>query len=103
MSKDAYNVGLWYDDGEFNARLAYHHRGKYYTGGNDVSGNPNFRDKTGYLDAKFQWKPTKNLTFAVEAKNLTNQAELTYAGDLGRPNELAWSGRRYYFTVGYKL
>jgi TonB-dependent receptor len=103
MSKDAYNVGLWYDDGEFNARLAYHHRGKYYTGGNDVSGNPNFRDKTGYLDAKFQWKPTKNLTFAVEAKNLTNQAELTYAGDLGRPNELAWSGRRYYLTVGYKL
>lgn len=103
LSKLAYNMGLWYDNGEFNARLAYHQRSKYYTGGNDVSGNPNFRDKTGYLDAKFQWKATKNLTFAVEAKNLTNQAELTYAGDLSRPNELAWSGRRYYLTLGYKL
>ena len=40
---------------------------------------------------------------AFEAKNLTNQAELTYAGDLSRPNELAWSGRRYYVTLGYKL
>jgi iron complex outermembrane receptor protein len=103
LSKMAYNVGLWYDDGAFNARLAYHHRDKYYTGGNDVSGNPNFADKTGYLDAKIQWKATKNFTFAIEAKNLTDQAELTYAGDLSRPNELAWSGRRYYVTIGYKL
>lgn len=103
MSKLAYNLGLWFDDGEFNARLAYHHRDKYYTGGNDVSGNPNFRDKTGYLDAKLQWKATKNLTLSVEGKNLTDQAELTYAGDLSRPNELAWSGRRYYVTLGYKL
>lgn len=103
MSKNSYNLGLWYDDQTFNARLAYAYRDKYYTGGNDVSGNPNFNDKTGYLDAKFQWKATKNFTLSVEAKNLTNQAELTYAGDLSRPNELAWSGRRYYLTLGYKL
>ncbi|MBW8845757.1 MAG: TonB-dependent receptor [Burkholderiales bacterium] len=103
LSKNSYNLGLWYDDGDFNARLAYAYRDKYYTGGNDVSGNPNFNDKTGYLDAKIQWKATKNFTLALEAKNLTNQAELTYAGDLSRPNELAWSGRRYYVTLGYKL
>lgn len=103
LSKNSYNLGLWYDDGNFNARLAYAYRDKYYTGSNDVSGNPNFRDKTGYLDAKVQWKATKNFTLAVEAKNLTNQAELSYAGDLSRPNELAWSGRRYYLTLGYKL
>lgn len=103
LSKNSYNLGLWYDDSNFNARLAYAYRDKYYTGGNDVSGNPNFRDKTGYMDAKFQWKATKNLTFSIEAKNLTDQAELTYAGDLSRPNELAWSGRRYYVTLGYKL
>lgn len=103
LSKNSYNLGLWYDDGNFNARLAYAYRDKYYTGNNDVSGNPNFADKTGYLDAKIQWKASKNFTLALEAKNLTNQAELTYAGDLSRPNELAWSGRRYYLTLGYKL
>lgn len=103
LSRNAFNVGLWYDQGMVNARLAYHQRDKFYTGSNDISGNPNFRDKTGYLDAKLQLRMTKKLTVSFEAKNLTDQAELTYSGDLSRPNELAWSGRRYYLSVGYKL
>ncbi len=103
LSRNAFNVGLWYDRGIVNARVAYHQRDKFYTGNNDISGNPNFRDKTGYLDAKLQLRMTKKLTLAFEAKNLTDQAELTYSGDLSRPNELAWSGRRYYLSVGYKL
>lgn len=103
LSRNAYNVGLWYDQGMVNARIAYHHRDKYYTGANDISGNPNFRDATGYLDAKLQLRINRNLTVSFEAKNLTDQAELTYAGSLQRPNELAWSGRRYYIGLGYKL
>jgi outer membrane receptor protein involved in Fe transport len=103
LSKNAYNLGLWYDQGMVNARIAYNKRDAYYTGGNDVSGNPNFRDATGYLDAKLQLRLTSQLTVSVEGKNLTDQAELTYSGDLLRPNELAWSGRRYYVSVGYKF
>lgn len=103
LSRNAYNLGLWYDQGMVNARIAYHHRDKYYTGANDISGNPNFRDATGYLDAKLQLRLTRNLTLSFEAKNLTDQAELSYAGSLERPNELAWSGRRYYIGLGYKL
>ncbi len=103
LSRNAYNIGLWYDRGMVNARVAYHHRDRFYTGANDISGNPNFRDATGYLDAKVQLRVNKNLTVSLEGKNLTNQAELTYAGDLSRPNELAWSGRRYYLIVSYKL
>lgn len=103
LSKDSYNVGLWYDRGLVNARIAYNWRSRYYSGTNDVSGNPNFRDKTGYLDAKLQLRVTKQLTLAIEGKNLTNQAELTYSGDLGRPNELAYPGRRYYASASYKF
>jgi len=103
LSKNAYNVGLWYDQGLVNARIAYHWRDRYYTGANDVSGNPNFRDKTAYLDAKVQFRFTKQFTLSLEAKNLTDQAEYNYSGDLSRPNELAFSGRRYYATVSYKL
>ncbi|HET7863523.1 MAG TPA: TonB-dependent receptor, partial [Burkholderiaceae bacterium] len=54
MSRTAYNVALWYDRNQINARVAYHFRDRFYTGGNDVTGNPNFRDRTGYLDAKIQ-------------------------------------------------
>jgi iron complex outermembrane receptor protein len=103
MSKTAYNIGLWYDQGLINARLAYHMRSAYYSGTNDVSGNPNFNDKTGYLDAKIQFRVSPNMTVSFEGKNLTDQAELTYSGALTRPNELSFSGRRYYISVGYKL
>jgi TonB-dependent receptor len=103
MSKWAYNVGLWYDRGIFNARIAYNSRARYYTGTNDVSLNPNFRDKTAYLDAKAQVAVTSQLSISIEGKNLTDQAELTYSGDLSRPNELAFSGRRYYISASYKF
>ncbi len=103
MSKNAYNLGLWYDQGLISARIAYNKRDSYYTGANDVSGNPNFRDATGYLDAKIQFRVNKKLTVSFEGKNLTDQAELTYSGAISRPNELAFSGRRYYASIGYKL
>ncbi|MCV2367254.1 TonB-dependent receptor [Roseateles oligotrophus] len=102
MSKNSYNLALWYDEGQFNGRIAYNYRDAYYTGGNDVSGNPNFTDKTGYLDAKIQYRMSKNFTFSLEGKNLTDQAQTTYSGDLYRVNELAFSGRRYFASVSYK-
>jgi hypothetical protein len=42
------------------------------------------------------------VTFSIEGKNLTDQAQTTDAGDLFRVNELAWSGRRYFFSVSVK-
>ena len=102
-SGNAWNAALWYDAGPINARVAYHFRDKYYTGANDVTGNPNFADRTGYLDAKVQYRYNENLTLSLEGKNLTNQAELTYSGDLARPNELAFAGRRYFASVSYKF
>ncbi|TFW34915.1 TonB-dependent receptor [Massilia horti] len=102
MSRDSYNLSLWYDRGPINARVAYNWRDRFFTGGNDVSGNPVFQEKTGFLDAKIQWRYNDYITFSLEGKNLTNQAQITDAGDLFRVNELAWSGRRYFFTVQLK-
>ena len=102
LSKNSYNVALWYDLGKINARLAYNYRDRFYTGTNDVSGNPNFQEKTGFLDAKFQYRYNENITFSIEGKNLTDQAQTTDAGDTFRVNELAWSGRRYFFSVSIK-
>jgi TonB-dependent receptor len=102
LSKNSYNAAIWYDLGKINARLAYNYRDRFYTGTNDVSGNPNFQEKTGFLDAKFQYRYNDHVTFSIEGKNLTDQAQTTDAGDLFRVNELAWSGRRYFFTVSVK-
>ncbi|TWI51450.1 TonB-dependent receptor [Pseudoduganella flava] len=102
LSKNSYNVALWYDRGPINGRIAYNYRDRYYTGGNDVSGNPNFTEKTGYLDAKLQYRWNDHVTISLEGKNLTDQAETTDAGDLFRVNELAYPGRRYYLSISLK-
>lgn len=102
LSKNSYNAALWYDLGKVNARLAYNYRDRFYTGNNDVSGNPTFQHKTGFLDAKFQYRYNDNITFSIEGKNLTDQAQTTDSGDPFRVNEVAWSGRRYFVSVSIK-
>jgi iron complex outermembrane recepter protein len=102
LSKNSYNLSLWYDAGPINARIAYNYRDAFYTGSNDVSGNPNFQAKSGYVDAKIQYRYSKHLTFSLEGKNLTDEVQTTYSGDPSRLNELAWSGRRYFASLSYK-
>ena len=103
LSKNSYNVAIWYDKDKINARLAYNYRDPYYTGGTDVNtGNPVFSESTGYLDGKIQYRISESMTVAFEAKNLTDERTLMTAGSLLRPNELAWNGRRYYVSLGLK-
>lgn len=102
LSRNSYNLALWYDRGQFNGRVAYTYRDRFYTGGIDSSGNPTFQEKTGFLDAKLQYRVNKNWTFSVEGKNLTDQAQITDAGDLFRVTELGFSGRRYFVSLSYK-
>jgi TonB-dependent receptor len=103
MSKNAYNASLWYDRGPVNARLSYTYRDRFYTGGTDVSGNPTYQEKTGFLDAKLQYRLNDHVTFSVEGKNLTDQAQTTDSGSMALVNEIAWPGRRYFFSVSVKL
>nr|WP_154377944.1 TonB-dependent receptor [Duganella guangzhouensis] len=102
LSKNSYNAAIWYDLGPINARVAYNYRDRFYTGTSDVSGYPIFTQKTGYLDAKIQWRYSKNVTFSLEGKNLTDQAQTTDSGDPYRVDEVAWAGRRYFFSVSVK-
>jgi iron complex outermembrane receptor protein len=103
MSKNAYNLSLWYDQGPINARLAYSYRDRFFTGSNDVSGNPIYQDKSGFLDAKVQWRLNEKVTFSVEGKNLTDEIQRNDAGERIRINEIAWSGRRYFVTMSVKI
>jgi iron complex outermembrane receptor protein len=104
MSKNSYNLSIWYDKHKVNARLAYNYRDPYYTGGNDINtGNPVFMEETGYLDAKVQYRVTPNLIVSVEAKNLTDEVSQTTAGSSERKNDFVWNSRRYYVGASYKF
>ncbi|GGX78935.1 TonB-dependent receptor [Massilia dura] len=104
MSRNSYNVGIWYDKDQWNARLAYNYRDGYYTGTVDSNASlPVYGEKAGFLDAKLQFRATENLTLSVEGKNLTDEGQFLNAGSTSRRNELAWSGRRYFVGATYKF
>jgi iron complex outermembrane recepter protein len=103
LSTDSYNATLWYDKGQFNARLAYNYRSEWLVSAADTSGQPVFRDPTGYLDGKFTWKPASQpgVSYFFEGKNLTKEEERSTAGDI-RLTELGYFGRRFFVGVTIK-
>jgi iron complex outermembrane receptor protein len=104
MSRNSYNVGVWYDLGKWNARLAYNYRDGYYTGSVDANASlPVYGEKVGYLDAKIQYRVTDELTISAEGKNLSDEGQFLNSGSTSRRNELAWSGRRYFIGATYKF
>ena len=107
LSSDSANLTVWYDKGPINARLAYNYRSKYLVSAADNSGQPVYRDPTGYLDGKITWKPqqlfgVQNISFFVEGKNLTKEEERSTAGDI-RLTELGYFGRRFFVGMGLKF
>lgn len=106
LSSDSANLTVWYDKGPINARLAYNYRSKYLVSAADNSGQPVYREGTGYLDGKvtvkpgFSWAP--GLSFFVEGKNLTKEDERSTAGDI-RLTELGYFGRRFFVGATMKF
>jgi TonB-dependent receptor len=98
LSEHSYNIVAFYDQGPWNARVAYQYRTEYLLNPAERSGNPTFRDATGYLDGRIAYRFGENVTVFAEAKNLTDEVERTTSGDI-RLTEAAWSGRRYF--VGF--
>lgn len=103
LSKHSYNLIAYYDKDEYNLRVAYNGRTKWLQSAAERSGNPVFRDGTGYLDAKFTYRLLDTgMSFFVEGKNLTGEAERSTSGDDIRMTQLEYSGRRYYVGASYK-
>lgn len=103
LSKHSYNLIAYYDKDGINVRVAYNGRTKWLQAAAERSGNPVFRDGTGYLDAKATYRlGDTGVSFFIEGKNLTGEAERTTSGEDIRLGELAYSGKRYYTGVSYK-
>jgi TonB-dependent receptor len=129
-SKYQYNAALWYDDGQFSARVALQVVASSFTciagcgqlgmrnypsgAGGQMStlpyspGSPNFKDATRFIDGKigYKWKP--GVEFFIEGRNLGNATTTNSQGPYapfadGTPNLLdyAYSGRR--IMVGVNL
>jgi TonB-dependent receptor len=72
LSKTSYNAELYYSIPKLEARLAYNWRERYLLTTAAANLNiPAFADDYGQLDASVQWKFKENMSFGLEAVNLT--------------------------------
>jgi TonB-dependent receptor len=72
LSRRSYNAELYYSVPQVEARLAYNWRERYLLTTAAANLNiPAFADDYGQLDASVQWKFKENMSFGVEAVNLT--------------------------------
>jgi len=103
LSSDSYNLTLWYQKYGISTRLAYNYRSRYLSVASDSYGEPIYHDPTGYLDGRLAYSPPglTGVTYFIEGKNLTRQAERYTVGDI-RLTEAGYFGRRFFVGVTFK-
>jgi iron complex outermembrane receptor protein len=112
VSETAYNVGGFYENEDFTARVAYTWRDDYFVALTEFG--PQFRNDSASLDAQVSYNVTENITLKVEAVNLTNEIFSNYLiqdGDVvDHPQNgsravtsEAENGRRFYVGMNFKF
>ncbi len=78
LSKDNYNLVLFFDNGTFEARFAYNWRSSYLLNSRDVIAYaPVYGESTGQLDASFSYRINDQLRVGLEANNLLDEVTRT--------------------------
>ena len=100
-SKWTGNLVAYYDKGPLNARLAYTYRSHYFVGLDRASYEN--QDDYGQLDGSINVTPFKNVTFTVEALNITNSKLKYYAQNTTQPRAVYANGTQIFFGVRTKF
>ena len=100
-SKNTYNVGGYFENDHFNARLNYTYRSSFYSGLDRASAF--YQDAVSNVSASFGYKFNDNFTLALDALNLNNPKTKYYAESRDRPRSIYENGRQYYLTLRMKF
>ncbi|MEL1263245.1 TonB-dependent receptor [Pseudoxanthomonas putridarboris] len=99
-SKDTYNVGAYFENDTFGARVSYTRRSSFLIG---LSGaNPYYQDDFGSLSAALSYKVNDHLSFTLDGLNLNNPT-IKYYQSAVIPTSFYSNGRQYYFNVRVKF
>jgi iron complex outermembrane receptor protein len=100
-SKNTYNVGGYFENAHFSARVSYNYRSAFYSG---LDRSTAFsQDSIGTLAASFVWFVTDNWSVNLDGQNLNNPTLKYYAVDTTQPRAFYRNGRQYYLTVRAKF
>jgi len=95
LSKNSVNVVLYYDDGRFDARLAYAWRDRYLAQFSDVAGIPRFTKAYGQLDVSFNYHITSRISVQMQGLNLTREQRIDHSTTRYLPYGVTELDRRF--------
>jgi len=99
-SKDTYNVGVYFENQVFSARLNYSYRSEFLIG---LSGaNPYYQDEFGTVNLSLNYMPNEWLNLSLDALNL-NDPTLTYFQNETAPTSFYVNGRQFYLNARFKF
>jgi len=100
-SKNTYNVVAFYDDGAFNARLAYTYRSDFLVGLDRST--TQYAAGVGTLAASLNYKINDKFTIAFDALNLNNPVLKYYGDNKDQPRAFYTNGRQFFIGVRMAL
>lgn len=99
-SKHSYNLGAFYENDAFSARVSYNHRDTYKLG--NRGGKDYFQSGNGSLNVSFNYTLNKNIQFTLEAQNLNDPLLTTYVTDQTQIAGVYKNGMTVYAGVRLK-
>lgn len=99
-SKDTYNIGVWFENEIFGARVGYTYRSDFLIG--PKGADPYYQDAFGTLSASVSYKATDWLSFSLDALNL-NDPTYKYYQSKDIPAAFYSNGRQYYLNARFKF
>lgn len=100
-SKHSFNITGYYENELLSARLAYGYRSKFRSGIDRST--PMWQDDFGQLDGSIQLRMNKNVSFTLDAQNLTNTKLYYFVGDKDVPRAWYNNGRTFWLGARFAL
>lgn len=100
-SRHTYNLGAYFENDRFNARVAYNFRSKFFNGLDRTTAQ--FQDDTATVSASLGWKINERFSLSLDGMNLNNPVLKYYAENTSQPTAFYNNGRQFYLTLRGKL
>lgn len=100
-SKNTYNIGAYFENDRFNARVNYTYRSEFYSGLDRATAF--YQDETDVLSASLGYKATDWLTVTLDGLNLNEPKLKYYALNRDQPRSIYQNGRQYYLNFRFKF
>jgi iron complex outermembrane recepter protein len=100
-SKNTYNLGAYFENDRFNARVSYTYRSEFYSGLDRLTAFS--QDEVDNVSASLGWRITPSFNVTLDALNLNNPTLRYFALNEDQPRSIYQSGRQYYLNAHYKF